>query len=62
MRVTRFALTATGRKMFDRIWPEVQRLNELALDGLSGAEINSLKKILERMRANLEDYVGETHA
>jgi len=62
MRVTRLALTATGRKMFDRIWPEVQRLNELALDGLSGAEINSLKKILERMRANLEDYVGETHA
>ena len=62
MRVTRLALTTTGRKMFDRIWPEVQRLNELALDGLSGAEINSLKKILERMRANLEDYVGETHA
>lgn len=62
MRVTRLALTATGRKMFDRIWPEVQRLNELALAGLSGAEISSLKKILERMRANLEDYVGETHA
>ena len=61
MRVTRLALTATGRRMFERIWPEVQRLNELALDGLSKAEIDSLRKILERMRANLEAYVGETH-
>jgi DNA-binding MarR family transcriptional regulator len=62
MRVTRLALTATGKRMFDRIWPEVQRLNELALDGLSKAEIDSLKRILERMRANLEAYVGETDA
>jgi DNA-binding MarR family transcriptional regulator len=62
MRVTRLALTATGRKMFEKIWPEVQRLNELALDGLSKAEIDSLRRILERMRSNLEAYVGETHA
>jgi DNA-binding MarR family transcriptional regulator len=62
MRVTRLALTATGRKMFERIWPEVQRLNGLALEGLSKSEIESLKKVLERMRANLEAYVGETHA
>jgi MarR family transcriptional regulator, organic hydroperoxide resistance regulator len=62
MRVTRLALTATGRKTFERIWPEVQRLNGLALDGLSKAEIDSLKRVLERMRANLEAYVGETHA
>src|SRR5688572_24556097 len=62
MRVTRLALTATGRKMFERIWPQAQRLNELALEGLPKAEIESLKKVLERMRANLEAYVGETHA
>ena len=62
MRVTRLALTASGRRMFERIWPEVQRLNALALDGLSKSEIDSLRKILERMRANLEAYVGETHA
>ena len=62
MRVTRLALTASGRKTFERIWPEVQRLNDLALDGLSKSEIDSLRKILERMRANLEAYVGETHA
>ena len=62
MRVTRLALTATGKRMFERIWPEVQRLNDLALAGLSNAQIESLKKILGQMRANLEDYVGETHA
>jgi DNA-binding MarR family transcriptional regulator len=62
MRVTRLALTASGRKMFERIWPEVQRLNELALAGLSNAQIESLKKMLGQMRANLEDYVGEPHA
>lgn len=64
MRVTRLALTAAGRKMFERIWPEVQRLNELALSGLSSAQIEALRKILGQMRANLEDYVaeGETHA
>ena len=62
MRVTRLALTAAGKKMFERIWPEVQRLNQLALAGLSGAEINSLRKILGQMRTNLEAYVGDTHA
>ena len=62
MRVTRLALTAAGRKMFDRIWPTVQRLNDLAIAGLPRSDIQSLQKILGRMRANLEAYVGETHA
>jgi len=62
MRVTRLALTATGRKMFERIWPEVQRLNQLALEGLPKSDIQSLQRILERMRSNLEAYVGETDA
>ena len=64
MRVTRLALTAAGRRMFDRIWPEVEELNALALAGLSSEEIQSLNRILARMRANLDEYVseGETHA
>jgi DNA-binding MarR family transcriptional regulator len=62
-RITRLALTTTGRRMFERIWPAVQRLNNLALAGLSTAQIESLRKVLGRMRTNLEDYVrGETHA
>jgi DNA-binding MarR family transcriptional regulator len=62
LRVTRLALTAAGKKMFERIWPEVQRLNQLALEGLSKSDIQSLQRILERMRSNLEAYVGETDA
>jgi DNA-binding MarR family transcriptional regulator len=62
-RITRLALTTTGRRMFERLWPEVQRLNNLALAGLSSTQIESLRKILGRMRANLDEYVrGETHA
>jgi DNA-binding MarR family transcriptional regulator len=63
-RITRLALTTMGRRMFERIWPAVQRLNNLALAGLSSAQIASLRKILGQMRANLEDYVegGEPHA
>ena len=64
MRVTRLALTPAGRRMFDRIWPEVQQLNALALEGLSPSQIDELRKTLERMRTNLDEYVseGETHA
>jgi DNA-binding MarR family transcriptional regulator len=65
MRVTRLELTAAGRKLFDKVWPTAQRLNELALAGLSKPEIQQLHKTLERMRSNLEDYVsegGEAHA
>ena len=62
MRITRLALTAGGKRMFERIWPEVQRLNQLALAGLSSSQIDLLRKILGQMRDNLEAYVGETHA
>jgi DNA-binding MarR family transcriptional regulator len=62
-RVTRLALTAAGRRMFERVWPDVQRLNDLALAGLSATQIESLRRILGQMRANLDEYVGgETHA
>ena len=62
-RITRLALTAAGKRMFERVWPEVQRLNDLALAGLSASQIESLRRILNQMRANLDEYVGgETHA
>src|SRR5213078_4563797 len=46
MRVTRLALTASGRKLFEKVWPTVARLNELALSGLSPSQIDALRKIL----------------
>ena len=63
MRITRLELTPAGRRLFEKIWPTVSRLNELALAGISKSDVQLLHKILERMRSNLEDYVGgETHA
>jgi DNA-binding MarR family transcriptional regulator len=61
MRVTRLELTASGRRLFEKVWPAVQRLNELALAGLSKADVQHLHKLLEQMRTNLEAYVGENH-
>jgi DNA-binding MarR family transcriptional regulator len=62
-RITRLALTAAGKRTFERVWPEVQRLNDLALAGLSASQIESLRRILNQMRTNLDEYVrGETHA
>ncbi len=63
MRITRLELTPAGRRLFEKIWPTVARLNELALAGISKSDVQLLHRILERMRSNLEDYVGgETHA
>ena len=64
MRVTRLELSAAGRRMFERIWPEVEKLNALALEGISKAEIRDLQRILERVHSNLDEYVseGESHA
>ncbi len=62
LRITRLALTPAGKKMFERIWPEVQRLNEIALAGVSNSEMELFKRVLGRMHANLEAYVGETDA
>ena len=59
MRVTRLALTAAGRRMFERLWPEVEMLNAHALGGLSPAEVRQLHATLTRMRENLEAYVSE---
>ena len=64
MRVTRLALTAAGKKIFERIWPAVEELNALALVGLPKSDIEQLKVILERMRDTLEATIaeGENHA
>jgi DNA-binding MarR family transcriptional regulator len=45
-RVTRLALTAAGRRMFERVWPDVQRLNDLGqmranLDEYVGGETHA---------------------
>jgi len=54
LRITRMAPTASGERMFDRIWPTVQRLNRIAVAGLPAGTVDQLRGTLRRMKANLD--------
>jgi MarR family multiple antibiotic resistance transcriptional regulator len=58
MRVTRLAPTATGEKLFTRIWPAVQRLNEAAVAGLPAPVTELLKWALQQMRRSLDESLS----
>lgn len=53
-RVTRLAPTVSGERLFQRIWPTVERLNRVAVEGLPAGAIDKLRSTLERMKANLD--------
>jgi DNA-binding MarR family transcriptional regulator len=54
MRVTRLALTASGEKLFARVWPTVARLNEAAIAGLPSEAVEKLRTALAHMKRNLD--------
>jgi DNA-binding MarR family transcriptional regulator len=58
LRVTRLAPTAGGERLFQRIWPTVERLNRVAVEGLPADAIDKLRWTLERMKANLDQDPG----
>jgi DNA-binding MarR family transcriptional regulator len=55
LRVTRLAHTASGERLFARIWPTVQQLTELAVAGLPSGAVDMLRWTLERMKTNLDE-------
>ena len=55
MRVTRLALTAPGEKLFGRILPIVERLNQAAIAGLAPAAVDRLRGTLAHMKTNLDE-------
>ena len=55
MRITRLALTAAGERLFARVWPTVERLNEAAVAGIPAATVHKLRTALAQMKANLEE-------
>ncbi len=62
-RVTRLALTAAGQRLFERLWPTVERLNQAAVEGLPPGAVEALRATLERMKANLDqDRAAEKRA
>jgi DNA-binding MarR family transcriptional regulator len=54
LRVTRLAPTASGEHLFARIWPTVQRLNRIAVEGLPQSTVDLLRGTLEHMKNNLD--------
>jgi DNA-binding MarR family transcriptional regulator len=51
-RVTRLALTASGERLFARIWPAVWRVNEMAMTGLPEPAIGLVRWALQEMFRN----------
>jgi len=54
LRVTRLAPTAAGERLFGRLWPAVERLNRVAIEGLPAGAVDMLRWTLERMKSNLD--------
>ena len=54
LRVTRLAPTVSGERLFARIWPTVERLNRVAIEGLPAGAVDMLRWTLERMKTNLD--------
>lgn len=57
-RVTRLALTASGERLFARIWPAVWRVNEMAVAGLPEPAIGFVRWALQEMCRNLDMNVA----
>jgi MarR family transcriptional regulator, organic hydroperoxide resistance regulator len=60
LRVTRLALTAAGERLFARIWPTVERLNQAATAGLPAGAADMLCWTLERMKTNLDQGLADS--
>lgn len=53
-RSVRLQLTPAGKAIHKKLWQQVQRLSELAVEGLSEAEKDKLAVLLRQVRGNLE--------
>jgi DNA-binding MarR family transcriptional regulator len=62
MRVTRLALTPAGERLFSRVWPTVERLNDAAVAGVPAPMVDRLRAMLAQMKANLEDVPASERA
>jgi DNA-binding MarR family transcriptional regulator len=52
-RKTLVFLTPKGRRLFSRVLPDMQYINQLAVDGISKKEQDEVKRLLKRMRTNV---------
>jgi DNA-binding MarR family transcriptional regulator len=57
-RVTRLALTASGERLFARIWPAVWQVNETAVARLPEPAVGMVRWALQQMCQNLDTSVA----
>jgi DNA-binding MarR family transcriptional regulator len=62
MRITRLSLTAEGRKLFSRIWPDAERIDTIARAGLPEGAAEMLRWTLQQMKQNLDAGVTAADA
>jgi DNA-binding MarR family transcriptional regulator len=55
-RVTEVALTPKGVEAFEHIIPTALRHQQLAFEGFSAKELETLKKLLSKIEQNIESY------
>ncbi|WBU58867.1 MarR family winged helix-turn-helix transcriptional regulator [Paracoccus albus] len=53
-RLRMISLTEPGRQLFDRIYPEISRVNEAMVEGLSAQEQAAMLSALQRVLGNLQ--------
>lgn len=58
-RVTRLAPTASGERLFARIWPAVHSLNEASVAGIPEPLVATVRLVLEGMRRNLDASLAQ---
>lgn len=54
LRITRLTLTPAGERLFERVWPAVERINQAAAEGLPAGAVEALRATLQQMKANLD--------
>jgi len=53
-RVVRAYITGQGERAFDKVWPELKKLSDQALQGLSDADVAHICNLLRSINGNLE--------
>ena len=62
LRITRLALSPAGERLFSRVWPTVEQLNDAAIAGVPAPMVEKLRAMLAHMKSNLEDVPASERA
>ena len=52
-RIIRARITEEGKQAFVQVWPELMKLSDQALDGISSQDLTAMRKTLDAINTNL---------